>query len=226
MVDTNVNGAGANAGEWMKLAALPIKKMILYQHGIGFIERRSVFSSSDPLTLTFEENEMNDILKSLCIFDTGEGKVTGVSFETSEDPATLMKEKAIHIPAENAVFGMFQVIQGYTVKVRLLDASIITGKVFGLDNRIGAPLPSGLPHPNPDIPTDPAQATHGGSSDLHGQKTRDYKLIIIDDDAQLHHIPIGAIATLQLDDPYAQADLEYFLDASRSLRKKASSSMT
>ena len=87
---------------------LPVKRMVLYKHGVGFIERGHKFSGNDPLKLSFKRDEMDDILKSLSVFDQGDGQVTGVSYETAEDMTRLLAEKAITVPAFEALVGLFR----------------------------------------------------------------------------------------------------------------------
>jgi hypothetical protein len=93
--------------------ALPVKRMVLYKHGVGFIERGMKITGKDPIKLSFKKNTMDDILKSLCIFDTGKGKVTGVS--------RLLAEKAITVPECEAMVGLLRQLKGYAVKLETVD---------------------------------------------------------------------------------------------------------
>jgi hypothetical protein len=53
---------------------LPITRMTLYKHGIGFFERRAKLSG-ERVDLSFRVEEMNDVLKSLTAIDWGGGHV-------------------------------------------------------------------------------------------------------------------------------------------------------
>ncbi|MDP7264556.1 MAG: hypothetical protein QGH39_03250, partial [Candidatus Thermoplasmatota archaeon] len=193
----------------MLIGRLPIKKLTLYQHGVAFIERRAVFNSREPLTLRFEDKEMNDVLKSLCIFDSGRGKVTGVSYETGEDLEAQLKEKAINIPENNAVLGLIEAARGYRLVVKLKDGKgedVVMGRLLGLESATGTRYP--LP-PRDDE-----------------KKSSDLQIVLIDSQEQFITIPVENIQSLMLDDEFAQSDLEYFIDASMSLRKTSFNSMT
>ena len=65
---------------------LPIRRMILYKHGVGYFERRGAVSGT-ALRLSFPRAAMDDVLKSLVALDLGAGQVHGVDFETPEDRA-------------------------------------------------------------------------------------------------------------------------------------------
>ncbi len=67
------------------MANLPIKRMVLYKHGVGFFERYGSSGDSQTVHLIFKKDEMNDILKSLAAFPQGDGQVVNVSYETPEE---------------------------------------------------------------------------------------------------------------------------------------------
>ena len=58
------------------MATLPITRMTLYKHGVGFFERNAELSG-EKVELSFRVEEMNDILKSLTVIDRGEGLPSG-----------------------------------------------------------------------------------------------------------------------------------------------------
>lgn len=53
---------------------LPVKRMVLYKHGVGFFERYGSAGPEASATLTFKKEEMNDILKSLAAFPRATGR--------------------------------------------------------------------------------------------------------------------------------------------------------
>ena len=100
------------------IMTLPVKKMVLYKHGVGFVERGEKFTGNKPVKLSFKRDEMDDILKSLTIFDKGDGHVTGVSYETAEDVSKILAQKAITVPEGEALVGLFRQLRGYNVKIK------------------------------------------------------------------------------------------------------------
>ena len=62
---------------------MPITRMTLYKHGVGFFERRAAVSGEE-VELSFRVEEMNDILKSLTVIDWSGGQVQGVDYATPQ----------------------------------------------------------------------------------------------------------------------------------------------
>jgi hypothetical protein len=52
---------------------LPITHMTLYKHGVGYFERKARVEG-ERVEFSFRSGEMNDILKSLTVIDSGEGR--------------------------------------------------------------------------------------------------------------------------------------------------------
>ncbi len=42
--------------------ALPVKRMVLYKHGVGFIERGTQFKGKDPLKINFKKKDLGCIV--------------------------------------------------------------------------------------------------------------------------------------------------------------------
>ena len=60
---------------------LPITRMTLYKHGIGYYVRRGPIDG-ESLRLTLRREQMDDLLKSLTVIDHGGGQVHGVDYDT------------------------------------------------------------------------------------------------------------------------------------------------
>ena len=79
--------AAASAGPEQAAAdRLPIKRVVLYKNGVGFFEHVGRVRGTQQVSIDFTSGQLNDVLKSLTTVDLGNGKVTGVSFNT-DDPA-------------------------------------------------------------------------------------------------------------------------------------------
>ena len=53
-------------------APLALRKVVLYQNGIGYFERQGTFSG-DKIRLRLRSHELNDVLKSLTVIDRSAG---------------------------------------------------------------------------------------------------------------------------------------------------------
>ena len=180
--------------------ALPVKRMVLYKHGVGFIERGMKITGKDPIKLSFKKNTMDDILKSLCIFDTGKGKVTGVSYETSEDVSRLLAEKAITVPECEAMVGLLRQLKGYAVKLETVDKTY-DGIVVG---------------------TQEERKLTGQGQIL---ETENF-VVIKDDKGKIRAIEVKRIEDVEIISPEAKDDLDFYLEAVTSERKKNTKGLT
>ena len=167
--------------------------MVLYKHGVGFIERGGV-AEGGLVKLSFKRDEMDDILKSLSIFVKGKGQVTGVSYETADDISKLLAEKAINVPDREAMVGLLRALKGYRVKL-WASGEAVEGKVVGTDE---------------ETRVNPAGNEIGRKSSV----------VLQSDDERIRAFDIDAISGLQVEDAEAREDLKFFLDAVTSERKK------
>jgi hypothetical protein len=174
--------------------------MVLYKHGVGFIERYLKFKGSNPLKLNFKRQEMDDILKSLCIFDRGEGKVTGVSYETAEDIGQLLAEKAIIVPDREAMVGLFRQLKGYAVKIEM-PGDTITGTVVGTEEE--------------------KKLSDQGSV----LEVKNF-VVVKNKDGKIQALEINRIVNFEITDEEARDDLNFYLEAATSQRKKNTKAVT
>jgi hypothetical protein len=192
--------------------SLPVKRMVLYKHGVGFIERGEVISGNDPIKLNFKRDTMDDILKSLCIFDMGKGRVTGVSYETGEDISVLLAEKAIQVPDQQALIGLFRQLKGYDVKLETPQGEV-EGTVVGTQEGKTVTLDAQPTTAQQIVPNSPMSTV------------KDF-VIMKDKTSNISAVDIEKIMKFHILDPEASADLDFFLDAVTSIRKKNNKAVT
>src|SRR5438067_8749224 len=64
---------------------LPVRRVILYKNGIGYFEHLGKVRGNQNVGIDFNTSQLNDVLKTLTVLDLGNGRVTGVSYN-SEAP--------------------------------------------------------------------------------------------------------------------------------------------
>src|SRR5258706_16468196 len=67
----------------LNAADLPIQRIMLYKHGVGYFELSGRTEGVAEIVLDFKASEMNDVLKSLTLLDRTGGRVSGLSYESS-----------------------------------------------------------------------------------------------------------------------------------------------
>ncbi len=112
------------------MSGLPIVKMTLYKHGVGFFERRSE-QPGDTVSLGFRKEQMNDVLKSLTAVAAG-GQVLGVDYQTPEDKAGLLKRSSIQLSDQASLRDLLRDVRGRRIAVTTTGPTH-SGIVIGVD---------------------------------------------------------------------------------------------
>ena len=110
--------------------SLPIKRITLYKHGLGFFERRGLHSG-EQLQLEFPRKAMDDVLKSLTVLDSI-GTVRGVEFETPADRNPNAARHVNELSNERGLTDAIYALRGR--QVRLVTAtSTLEGTLLGVE---------------------------------------------------------------------------------------------
>ncbi len=167
---------------------LPIRRIVLYKHGIGYFERRGKSEGTD-LRLSFPREAMDDVLKSLIAIDLGEGQVRGVDFETPEDRAARLAKGSIHLSDEHSMLDLLRDLRGRKLRLEVREGSsarILEGLVIGIDMDQEQPL------------------------------RRPFVSLFMPEQNAAQSLLIHSIIKLEILDSRAAEDLTYFLRASQS----------
>ena len=114
---------------------LPVRRLTLYKHGLGFFERRAILGGEE-LKLVFRRSEMNDVLKSLTVIDRGAGKVLSVEYATPQSQEARLAGCAVRPAADRSFQDLLIDLRGRQVRLLLDQDEKLVGKIVGLD---GAP---------------------------------------------------------------------------------------
>jgi hypothetical protein len=61
---------------------LPVKRVVLYKNGVGYFEHSGRVHGNQDLAIDFTTGQLNDVLKSLTAVDLGDGKISGVRYNS------------------------------------------------------------------------------------------------------------------------------------------------
>lgn len=173
---------------------LPIRRMMIYKHGVGYFERRGTVDGA-VLRLTFPREAMDDMLKSLVALDLGAGQVLGIDFETPEDRAAQIARGSIHLSDERSLLDLLRDLRGRQARLWLRperhppvedDGERIEGLVIGVDLDEERPLRGPLVS------------------------------IYLAEQRAVQAVAVARVMRLELLDDRAAGDLRYFLRASQS----------
>lgn len=162
-------------------AELPVRKVVLYKHGIGFFERAGRVAAGETARLDFKAADMNDVLKSLTIEERGGGRVSSVRYDSSEPLDRKLREFPFAIGSAQPVPAILDQLKGSRVEVR-----------FGNDRAEGTIVSARLT---------PA-------TDRQAEKQ---ELILLLDSGDVRAVDLGAASGLRFPDPRVQEQFRDYL---------------
>lgn len=119
-------------------ADLPIRKVVLYKHGVGFFERNANMSAGESIRLQFKADEMDDVLKSLTVDSQG-GAVAGVRYDSSDPLAKKLENFPFGVSGEMPLSRLLSQFTGSRVRLRLaadeIEGTIISSHTIAATER-------------------------------------------------------------------------------------------
>jgi len=126
-----VAGSFAAAEE---IAQLPVTKVILYKHGVGYFERKGFVLGSQKVALRAKVDDMNDLLKSLMVLDLGGGSVASISYGSSKTIDRLLSEYSFDLRKDAGMPGLLSQLQGAPVELKV-GGKTIRGAIVSVETR-------------------------------------------------------------------------------------------
>src|SRR5215218_5740656 len=103
-------GAGVAADRWLAAEALadakqdlkpavtlPITRVVMFNSGVGYFSRSGEVDGDARVDLTFQEADVNDLIKSMVLEDFGGGRVAAVSYDSREPISRTLASFSINL---------------------------------------------------------------------------------------------------------------------------------
>jgi hypothetical protein len=113
---------------------LPVTRVVLYKNGVGYFEHAGRVHDSQDVNVDFTTEQLNDVLKSLTVLDLGNGRITGVSYNSN---APLERRLgSLHLAVgENPTTAQFlEALRGARLEIKDGTQSA-TGRLLSIDER-------------------------------------------------------------------------------------------
>ncbi len=120
---------------------LPLAQVILFSSGVGYFQREGTVEGNARVDLSFPAGDVNDLLKSLVLEDSGHGKVGVISYDGMEPLDKTLKSFALDL-TYNPTFGqLLNQARGEKVEIALQTAAgaasgTVTGVVVGMESQL------------------------------------------------------------------------------------------
>src|SRR6266404_5420553 len=112
--------------------SLPMTRVVLFNSGVGYFSRSGDVEGDARVDLTFQETDVNDLLKSMVLEDFGNGRIAAVSYDSREPISRTLSSFAINLNANPTFAGILSQARGERVEVTVQPtASNQPGKLVG-----------------------------------------------------------------------------------------------
>jgi hypothetical protein len=165
----------------------PVTKVVLYKHGMGYLEREGKIKGDATLSLAFRAEQMKDLLTSFFAVDLGGGKISSVRYETRDPLSKQLEDILIKVPEEAALSQFLMQLKGARLSAKAAGETI-EGRILGVE-------------PITEIVNN--QAIKKG-----------YRLVLLTDPGPIRSLDLYAITEFSLADEGLQRDLRRLLDLS------------
>jgi len=164
---------------------MPVRKVVLYKHGMGYLERRGTVTDDATVFFSFRADQMKDLLTSFYAVDLGGGTITSVRYDTAEPLARRLQEILIKVPESAALSQFLPQLKGARISARV-SGEEFAGRVLGLE---------------------PFTESADGRVVRQG-----HRLVILTDGGAMRSADLAGIAELSILDEGLRADVVRLLD--------------
>jgi hypothetical protein len=111
---------------------LPVKRVVLYKNGVGYFEHAARVHGNQELAIDFTTAQLNDVLKSLTVVDLGDGRISGVRYNSIAPLEERLK--TLRLPFGEAITrtDFLTAMRGSRVEVRS-GSSSATGRLLSVE---------------------------------------------------------------------------------------------
>ncbi len=130
----------APAGGHPPAAALPLSHVVLFSSGVGYFQREGEIDGPARVDLTFPATDVNDLIKSLVVQDTGGGKVATINYDSQDPIERTLKTFALDLTANPSLGQLLNQARGEKVEVTLQQSAggqggTLTGSILGMESQ-------------------------------------------------------------------------------------------
>src|SRR5262245_58003172 len=145
------NGRADQPADLKPAVNLPISQVVLFNSGVGHFTRSGEVEGDARIDLTFPEQDVNDLIKSMTLRDfSPNGKVAAVTYDSHDPIDRTLASFAINLNHSPSLAQILTQARGEQVEVALLGTSSqpgnLVGKIIGVEQQL-VPSKDGPPVP-------------------------------------------------------------------------------
>ena len=112
---------------------MPLRKIVAYTAGVSYYEHSTTLNGAGRLKLSFDSDDMSDVLKSLVVYDEGGGAVQLAAFPSQTPIEHTLDSFAIDLADNPSLVDLLKQIRGTVMTVRAPEA--VTGRLVSVEKR-------------------------------------------------------------------------------------------
>jgi hypothetical protein len=113
---------------------VPLKHVTLFTSGVGYFERLAEVTNSDTAELSFNVDQINDVIKSLVLIDESGGAISAVTYDSRDPLARTLKSLRVDIADNPDRATLLNRLRGVMVRVKTTGQDM-EGKILGVERK-------------------------------------------------------------------------------------------
>jgi hypothetical protein len=183
-------GAGTAVLPANDTARLPVRRVVLYKSGVGYFEHLGRVRGDQAVSIDLTSGQLDDVLKSLTTADLGNGRVTGITFNSSAPLEQRLRMLGLPLGASTSQAELLNALRGARVEVQAAGGSA-AGRILSLEDR---------------------QRTAAGATETRQELT------IVTDAGLVRTFTLGPAVGIRLAEAETRGELSQYLDLVGSTR--------
>ena len=176
----------------------PVRTVVLFSSGVGYFQHAGKVTGDGSTELRFKASQINDVLKSLVLWDLDGGKISTVTYPSQDPIGKTLKSFQVDITGNPSLTDLLNQLRGARVRVEA-QAEKIAGTILGVEIR-RRPVDKGEPLEAPTLN--------------------------LFEGATIRSVELDSIRSLVLEDPQLQEELNKALAALSQARDREKKPVT
>lgn len=164
---------------------LPIVRVILYKHGVGYFERMGSVEGDSVSVLRFRAKEMNDLLKSLTVLDLGGGSIRTIAYDSTKTVDQQLGEYTFDLKGSQGLPSILEQMKGSEI-ILTVGEKELRGRLLSVEKR--------------------SEKTEKGGAVDH------YRIALLLSEGKVKHYDLADVSELRFVHPGLQKEMEKYLD--------------
>jgi len=114
-------------------AGLPITDVVLFSSGVGYIQRAGTVTGDATVQLSFKQEQINDLLKSMVLLDLNGGKIGAVTYGAKDPISKTLGSFAVNLSDNPSLGEILNRLRGADVEVTA--TTTVSGTILGVEKK-------------------------------------------------------------------------------------------